>query len=303
MALMMGWAMTYFQQQARSRARLRLFLSYARDNKEAMRPVVEGLETLHHEIWIDKKLDGGQAWWEEILMQIRGCDAMIVAVSPALLESEAATRERGYARQLGKPLLPVLIAPLLTDLLPSDLAPLQLIDYTNIGPMTGFQLAGSLTALPPTPPLPNPLPTPPLVPVSYLTGVADRLREPSMSLEAQLELVGILRLALGRPREREAAAELIQALRQRRDVYYATWQELDKLTPGESHHPPGRPPASGPSAPAAQGEAAAPVSPRGAAVPPGWYPDPSGRHQLRWFDNDWTRYASDYGAVVEDQQF
>ena len=148
--------------------RLRIFLSYAREDQVAVQSVQAGLDALHHETWIDRKLDGGQAWWDEICKQICSCDAMLVAVSPALLESDAAVRERAYARRLGKPLLPVLVAPVLTDLLPPDLAPLQLVDYTNVGPMTGFQLAGALAALPPAPPLPDRLPDPPPVPTSYL---------------------------------------------------------------------------------------------------------------------------------------
>ena len=276
--------MTTLQQQF-TRTHLHLFVSYARADKEALRAVVEGLETLHHEIWIDHKLDVGQAWWDEILSQIRSCDAMIIAVSPALLESDAATKEREYARQLGKPLLPILVAPLLTDLLPPDLAPVQLVDLTNIGPLTGFQLAGALAALPPVSSLPDPLPPPPSVPVSYLSGVADRVRAPAMSLEEQLALVAVLRVALDRPREREAAVELLQALQHRRDLYYATWQELGKLLPPDALVEGGDPP------------------PLSTAAAPGWYPDPSGRHQLRWFDGDWTEYASDFGTVIADPDF
>jgi hypothetical protein len=141
--------------------RLRLFVSYPREDAESVHSVEEGLETLHHNVWIDRKLDGGQDWWDRILAQIRECDAVIVVVSPALLESEAAGKEREYARSLGKPLLPVQVAPVLADLLPEDIAPLQIIDYTRSGPMTGFQLAAALAALPPAPRLPDPLPTAP----------------------------------------------------------------------------------------------------------------------------------------------
>jgi putative membrane protein len=37
------------------------------------------------------------------------------------------------------------------------------------------------------------------------------------------------------------------------------------------------------------------------AVPPGWYPDPSGRHQLRyWSGETWTHHVSDDGATTTD---
>lgn len=38
-----------------------------------------------------------------------------------------------------------------------------------------------------------------------------------------------------------------------------------------------------------------------AGVPAGWHPDPSGRHQLRWWDGSrWTEHASTNGAAVVD---
>ncbi|MEQ7740050.1 toll/interleukin-1 receptor domain-containing protein, partial [Escherichia coli] len=87
-----------------------LFLSYAKADAARLALLHDGIEALHHNLWMDRHLDAGHVWWEDILEQIRNCDAMIVAVSPALLESEAASRERSYARQLGKPLLPVMVA-------------------------------------------------------------------------------------------------------------------------------------------------------------------------------------------------
>lgn len=277
--------------------RLNVFISYTSEDAELVRTVAEGLETLHHDVWIDKKLNGGQEWWDGILEQIRKCDAMVVAVSPALLESEAAAKEREYARQLGKPLVPVLIAPVLTDLLPPDIEPLQLIDYTTIGPMTGLHLAAALTALPSAPPLPETLPPPPPRPVPPLAELAERLRAEHLSLEDQLAVVAALRLALDRAREQAAAVALLRTLRTRRDLYFAAWQELEDLMQREraAHQSDGLP----------GGDAGVRQPPTASqpTTPPGWYPDPSGRHQLRWFDGDWTPYASDNGLVIEDPDF
>ncbi|WP_434620599.1 TIR domain-containing protein [Arthrobacter sp. A5] len=206
-----------------------VFLSYARADKAALRVLTEGIDALHYRVWIDGKLDGGQAWWDEILGNIRNCDVMVVAVSPALLESEAAASERDYARRLGKPLIPVIIAPVMSDLLPPDIASLQFIDFTNVGPMTGFYLASALSALRPTPPLPDPLPPPPRVPVTYMAGIADKLRAASLSLDEQRVLVAQLRDSLARPRQRDAAVELLHTLADRHDLFHATGQEIDRL--------------------------------------------------------------------------
>ncbi len=93
-------------------------------------------------------------------------------MSPALLDSDAATKEWAYAWRLGKPLLPVLVAPLPMHLLPPELAALHIVDYTTITPITAFQLAGAIADLPPAPPLPHPPPEPPSAPLSYLAELA-----------------------------------------------------------------------------------------------------------------------------------
>ncbi|MCU0271268.1 MAG: DUF2510 domain-containing protein [Acidimicrobiales bacterium] len=34
---------------------------------------------------------------------------------------------------------------------------------------------------------------------------------------------------------------------------------------------------------------------------PGWYPDPSGRHEVRWFDGEnWTASVADQGVAATD---
>src|SRR5438105_1357697 len=111
----------------------RLFVSYARRDREILQPLLDGIGRLSFSVWVDRRLEGGQAWWEEILAQIRGCDGMLVPISPALLDSEACTSERGYARALRKPIVPVLIEPVSMPMVPSDLAMLQIVDYTRPG--------------------------------------------------------------------------------------------------------------------------------------------------------------------------
>jgi hypothetical protein len=44
-----------------------------------------------------------------------------------------------------------------------------------------------------------------------------------------------------------------------------------------------------------------PAAPVPHAVPPGWHPDPSGRHQLRWWDGGrWADHVSDNGVGGTD---
>jgi hypothetical protein len=56
-----------------------------------------------------------------------------------------------------------------------------------------------------------------------------------------------------------------------------------------------------PAAPVAPAELAAPVEPAARAIAPDWFPDPSGRHQWRFWGGDgWTPHVSDDGVHLDD---
>jgi hypothetical protein len=206
-----------------------LFLSYATADIEHLGLLREGIEMLHYTLWIDRNLDPGHVWWEDILEQIRNCDAVIVAVSPALVESDAASRERWYARQLGKPVLPVIVAPVKNEVLPADLATIQFVDLISPDQKGGFRLSNALAALPPAPPLPDPLPEPPPAPISYMSSIADAVRAPELSKQDQKVIVSDLRGAMERPKEHDAALELLKEMAQRRDLFAEVDREVIRL--------------------------------------------------------------------------
>ncbi len=51
---------------------MKLFISYARVDKLVCKEIVERLEE-SHEVWYDKRLHAGQAWWEEICAKLEWC--------------------------------------------------------------------------------------------------------------------------------------------------------------------------------------------------------------------------------------
>jgi hypothetical protein len=214
-----------------------LVISYSSTDRDKLRPLLDGLHRLRHTVWFDQELTGGQDWWDAILSRIRGCDALLLALSPAYLESEACALEGDYARAVGRPILPVMIERVSPELLPPALAAVQIVDFTNPG--TGaFGLVAALTDLPQPKPLPDPLPEPPRVPVSYLGELGERVAAPQLALDEQLSLVGKLRHSLTRPRERDAALVLIQRFRARNDLYLAPAQELDAMLAENPPKPP-----------------------------------------------------------------
>jgi hypothetical protein len=259
-------------------------MSYGREDRQLIAGLRAGLQRLRHEVWVDDRLGGGQEWWAEILRQIELCDAIVVAVSPALLESQACAAERLYAQQLGKAVLPVCVRRVRNELLPPDLAPLHVIDYCDPGVDAAFELANAVIHIPTSPALPHPMPAPPVIPVSYLSDLTVRVHATTLTLDEQLAIVARLGAALRKEAERGPALELLNSLQQRDDLYVVPAREIEKLL------------ASVP--PTDDMRDSSPDD--GPAVPADWYADPTYRHQLRWFDKDWTDWVSDGGRVTED---
>jgi hypothetical protein len=225
-----------------------LVISYTSVDREKLRPLLEGLHRLRYQVWFDQELSGGQEWWDAILGRIRSCDALLLALTPAVIDSEACAREMAYARAVGKPILPVMIERVRPELLPSHLASVQIVDFTDPAGSAAFDLTGALLQLPAPLPLPDPLPPEPAVPISYLSDLSERIQAANMNLDEQLSLVGRLRQGLAKPRERDAVLELVQRLKQRNDLYQATAQELELMTAAavaKEATPPASPAAAG----------------------------------------------------------
>ncbi|MER7072503.1 toll/interleukin-1 receptor domain-containing protein [Terrabacter sp. NPDC000476] len=266
-----------------------IFLSYSRIDKALVPPLLKGLDRLRHEVWLDEQLEGGQTWWDEVLAQLRACDVALVCVSEAMLDSDACKAELRYAQALGKPVLPVALETLNADLLPANLGRLQIVDYTPTNPQAPFDLMAALENLPAAPPLPDPLPEPPAVPISYLSSLGELVREPSLTIEQQYAVIQKLRAGLYRPRDREGVIGLMQGMREREDLYVSTSRALDEAFEEAARTAPVPAPVAPASpAPAAEATAARPsVQPAAPApsyfsgpTPPAAPPRPKSRRKL-----------------------
>ncbi|MGH9117019.1 MAG: toll/interleukin-1 receptor domain-containing protein [Acidimicrobiales bacterium] len=201
----------------------RVFISYSRRDQAAVTRIGAELDQLGQEVWIDQELSGGQRWWDAILERIRGCDCFIFALSEASVKSRACRAELDYAHQLGRAILPVAVGPAVPDqLLPPVLAETQRVQAD--APM---QLARALLSLPATRPLPDPLPEPPGVPVSYLDHLSDAVGADHLTVAEQQHLLGSIKPRLRDPEEREAAVALLQRLRLHADINAWVAEEID----------------------------------------------------------------------------
>src|SRR5262249_1362850 len=155
-------------------------------------------------------------------------------LDPAALNSVACKREYGYAADLGKPILPILVSEGgSTNLLPPSLSQIEFVDYRNQDRTAALRLARAFSAVPPPAPLPDPLPVPPEAPLSYLGSLAAKVEATSLlTYEEQSVLVVDLKRGLRDPQTADDTQTLLKMFRKRRDLLAYIAQEIDELFEG-----------------------------------------------------------------------
>ncbi|HJP91809.1 MAG TPA: TIR domain-containing protein [Pyrinomonadaceae bacterium] len=217
----------------------KVFVSYSRNNLDVITQLVKDLQAVGTNTWHDQTLTGGQRWWDNILANIRDCDIFVFALSPESWESEACRSELGYVVQLGKPILPVLVADGINlNLLAAPLNEIQVTDYRLRDKEAAFALIRALNGVSAAPPLPDPLPATPPVPISYLGTLKERI-DASGTLGAQEQSLLFLELedAIDEGRSPTEIRELLLSLKRRDDLLArvatkvdAALKELDEKT-------------------------------------------------------------------------
>jgi TonB family protein len=206
-----------------------IFVSYSRDCAALVDNLANDIKALGYSPWFDQELSGGQDWWNQILATVRACDVFVFALTPESVGSVACTREYSYAAALGKPILPVLLSGIATNLLPPALAQIQHVDYRSQDRKAVLRLARAIKELLPAGSLPDPLPPLPAVPTSYLGGLGEQISNPSLSFPEQAALLIHLKRGLSENETAVDARELLTRLRKRPDVYAFIAQDIDSI--------------------------------------------------------------------------
>ncbi len=87
-----------------------IFISYSHKDKDYVHKLHRSLLKQGLDAWIDDRIDYGSRWPREIEKRIRACRAFVLVMSPDADESEWVQNELSLARQLGKPIFPILRA-------------------------------------------------------------------------------------------------------------------------------------------------------------------------------------------------
>ncbi len=207
----------------------KVFVSYSRTNLDSVTQLVEDLQAVGINTWHDQTLTGGQRWWDNILASIRDCDIFIFALSPESWKSEACRSELSYVVALGKPILPVLVADgVFLNLLPAPISEIQVTDYRSRDKGAAFALLRAINSAPAAPALPDPLPSPPPVPISYLSTLKERIDAPgSLSPQEQNLLFLELEEAIAEGRSPTEIRDLLLSLRRRDDLLAKVGTKVD----------------------------------------------------------------------------
>ncbi len=226
-----------------------VFISYARADQAAAEQLRADVERCHRDAWVDQELTGGQSWWRAILDHIRRCDVFVVVLSPQWVRSKACDLELRYAVELGRPVLPVMVAKIDPRLAPPAVADAQIVNFLQRSPEATFALRDALDTLPAAPPLPSPLPREPAAPISYLHNVLLMLNAPALEPADQRTLWQQLRAVLEETQadDRPELLDLARRFRRRPDLLPQLGSEIDELL-GSPAGPPAGP--SGSNAPA-----------------------------------------------------
>jgi hypothetical protein len=206
---------------------VRIFITYAREDGTTVAQLGADLEGSERQVWIDRDLTGGQTWWEEILEQIRACDLYVFALSASSLDSRPCLRELEYAQALGRPLLPIKVGEVSIQQAPRVIADAQVVDYVGRTPDGVLALRDALDHAPPAPGLPDPLPEPPAVPISYFGHYREQIGADSLPFTEQQALLIDLKSHLGNEEDRDDALDLLASLRRRHDLAQGVVSEID----------------------------------------------------------------------------
>ncbi len=209
---------------------MKIFVSYRSSNRALVEELVSDLESIGHSVWFDKQLEGGQKWWDNILLQIQQCDLLIFALTPQSVDSYPCQLEYTYANALKRLIIPVMLAEgVQITLLPVILQERQIVDYRKRDKAAFIALSRALAESPFAPPLPNPLPDAPPAPISPLAGIKAQIDAPTLTFEQQTALLYQLKTFASNPEYSSESRALLERLSNHPSLLAAILRDIQAI--------------------------------------------------------------------------
>lgn len=208
-----------------------IFISYSRTSRERISAIANDLIALDFEVWYDIKISGGQAWWEEILRQIRDCSVFVFAVDDSSVQSSACSSELEYAILLRKSIVPILLDRRVgVGSIPASLRQLHVVECWNQDKETLLALRSAILRIPESPDIPEVLPNPPAIPKATEIGLREQIDSTSELTHSQQDRIvkEVRRMVFDRKSADESVL-LLTRLRERKDLMRDFISEVDYL--------------------------------------------------------------------------
>lgn len=209
----------------------KIFISYSRANIEAVNSIVFDISSMGYDVWLDKALTGGENWWNAILHNILDREIFVLILSKDSLNSIACRHEYEYAESLNKPIIPILVENNISiALLPPALSKVQILEHHNNDKSDILNLIKAFNGIKINP-LPNLLPDPPEIPISYLGKVTQQIEsDKTLNYEKQISLVSEIKRYIDQSDyNNDDMLILLKKFRRRRDLYAHASDDIDVL--------------------------------------------------------------------------
>jgi hypothetical protein len=208
---------------------LSIFISYARRDEEQVTELHDKLVHVGHEVWFDRDLRGGQAWWDVILGAIRTSDLVIAVLSPDSVRSRACRREIHYAASMGKTIIPIMVRDVEPLQAPDPIPSIDIEMLLRADEDEWMAVSTAVAQAEPSPPVPEPLPEPPPAPIADLAHAREMVDQPNLTEIEQRQLLDELSERVQDPDERQAVVVVLEQLRGHTDVEAGVADEVDDL--------------------------------------------------------------------------
>jgi hypothetical protein len=204
------------------------FLSYSSSNYPVVVPLVYALSALGQQAPFERKTVGAQVRWRRVAADIEASDLFISTLTSQSLISYTCWLELDYAAQLGKRILPILLADIDFQRLPAALEGLAIVDFRKQDEAARAALAQALQTLPPASPLPaqHSARLDWMAPLEMLRERVDNLDN---SYDEQSAILFNLREFAERQETLETTAKLLEALaRHELFIYPRTAKQIER---------------------------------------------------------------------------